>query len=299
MIRQERKIPLQYDHRTLEIVCTEDENGIAAGELLRKKGFSHRLITRMKRTENGMTRNGTLCRTIDILHTGDVVVLKIPAGYDKEKSHPASNGQLKVSAVYEDDDIIVYNKPSGMPVHESALHRNDTLSNYFAFRFPGLPFRGVNRLDRDTSGLCLAAKNRHSANISQSNISKVYYAVCQGDISEPMRIEAPIARERESMIKRVVREDGKYAATVIKPIRRTGSHTLLEIHLETGRTHQIRVHMAHIGHPLAGDTLYGGSTDHISRQALHCGSMSFVHPVSGELITVTAPLPEDISGILG
>lgn len=294
----ERKKHLSESYRLLELVCTNEENGAALGDFLRQKGISRRLITLLKRTEKGITRNNILCKTVDTVFAGDKICLRIPASGKEKDYSPEPNFSLKAEKAYEDEDIIVYNKPAFMPVHESALHRRDTLANLFAAEYGGIPFRSVNRLDRDTSGLVLTAKNRHSANIPNDKISKIYYAVCQGDISEPMRIDAPIARERESMIKRVVRSDGQAAATNIVPIKRCGSHTLLEIRLETGRTHQIRVHLAYIGHPLEGDELYGGSRKYISRQALHCGKMSITHPVSGRVINVEAPLPSDIVNLI-
>ncbi|MGN0641853.1 MAG: RluA family pseudouridine synthase [Huintestinicola sp.] len=252
------------------------------------------MIIKLKQTENGITRNGILCKTTDRLLRGDTIVLTLPAD---EKAQDA-NHLLSVPKVYEDEDIVIYNKPSGMPVHPSAKHRQDTLGNCFAAEYGGLAFRPVNRLDKDTSGLCLIAKNPLAANISSESISKVYYAAVSGRIAESGRIDAPIARERKSIIKRVVRSDGKHAVTNYTPLRSNGKYTLLEITLETGRTHQIRVHMAHIGHPLAGDDLYGGSREDISRQALHCGRMTLTHPVTGETITASAPLPEDMCTLI-
>lgn len=278
------------DIRQIEIVCTADEDGITADDLLRRRGVSRRTITLLKRTENGITRNNILCRSIDRVSAGDIILLNIPERSGGAEPNPA----LQVAVVYEDDDIIVYNKPFGMPVHQSMRHYTDTLANFFAVKYPNVPFRAVNRLDRDTSGLCIAAKNRLGADIRTENIRKTYYAVCEGVIDKPIRIDAPIAREYESMIKRVVREDGQRAVTNAVPLCSDGRHTLMEIHLETGRTHQIRVHFAHIGHPLAGDDLYGGSREYISRQALHCGRMEFEHPVTSKLIEVSAAFPQDV-----
>lgn len=279
---------------TEEIIVSDSENGITAESLLRGRGISRRLLTRLKRTENGITRGGELCRSIDRVFSGDILRLRIPENGEGAEPNPL----LNVSKVYEDEYIIVYNKPAGMPVHQSHGHYRDTLANAFAAEFPRLPFRGVNRLDRDTSGLCIAAKNSRSANIPASGISKIYYAVCEGIISGPLTVDAPIARERESVIKRVVREDGRRAVTEIIPLEGSGSHTLLKIKLHTGRTHQIRVHLAYIGHPLAGDRLYGGGTDKISRQALHCGELRFTHPVSGKILELFSELPGDIAGLM-
>ncbi|MDY3791033.1 MAG: RluA family pseudouridine synthase [Oscillospiraceae bacterium] len=248
----------------------------------------------LKRTPMGITRNGELCRSVDILQKGDRVLLRIP---EKGGCSLEPNTHISVPAVYEDEDIIVYDKPPGMPVHQSPGHYGDCLANVFAAGFPDTAFRAVNRLDKDTSGLCIAAKSRIGANIPRENISKVYYAVCCGEITAPVRIDEPIGREDGSALRRIVRSDGKRAVTNVYPISGNGRYTLLKIILETGRTHQIRVHLSHRGFPLAGDSLYGGEISDIGRQALHCGEMNIIHPVSGREICLSAPLPEDMAKI--
>lgn len=245
----------------------------------------------LKRTPLGITRNGELCRSVDILQRGDRVLLRIP---EKEGCRLEPNPHISVPVIYEDEDIIVYDKPPGMPVHQSPGHYGDCLANVFAASFPETAFRAVNRLDKDTSGLCLAAKSRLGANIPAENISKVYFAVCCGVITEPMRIDKPIGRMDGSALMRTVRCDGKRAVTNVYPVSGNDKYTLLKIILETGRTHQIRVHMSHSGFPLAGDCLYGGDMSHINRQALHCGEMNIIHPVSGREICLSSPLPEDM-----
>lgn len=282
------------EHTYNTIAVPDDADGISVQQLLRRSGISRRLLIRLKAEENGITCGGRLMRSIDTVHAGDELLLKIPS----EEGGAEPNPDLIVPRVFEDEHIIICSKPHGMPVHESCGHRGDTLSNAFAVWMPGVPFRAVNRLDRDTSGLCLIAKNRRSANIKRETIEKTYFAVCEGIITEPMTIDAPIAREIESSIKRCVRDDGKPSVTNIIPLRSGNGHTLLEIHLLTGRTHQIRVHTSYIGHPLAGDDLYGGSLRFIGRQALHCGEMSLIHPVTGERISVTAPIPRDMLAVL-
>ncbi|MGN0612516.1 MAG: RluA family pseudouridine synthase [Porcipelethomonas sp.] len=261
--------------------------------LIKDCGISKRMLSRLKRTENGMTRNGELIRTVDRVCCGDVIVLSFE---DSKTLEP--NRELYVTAAFENENIIVFDKPAGMPVHPSIKHQGDTLGNYFAYRFPGLTFRPVNRLDKDTSGLCLTAKNAVSAAALQENAEKIYYAAVSGYIDGEGTIDAPIAREKESIIKRVVREDGQLAVTHYRAVVSGDRYSLLEIHLETGRTHQIRVHFAHIGHPLAGDDLYGGSREHIACQALHCGQLSFKEPVTGEEITVRSPVRDDIKALL-
>lgn len=241
----------------------------------------------------GITRNGRLVRSIDEVFDGDEIILRLD-----DTSFLEPNKSLNAQIVYENDNLVVFNKPSGMPVHPSIKHQGDTLGNYFAYLFPDITFRPVNRLDRDTSGLCIVAKNAHSANLLQDCCRKVYYAAVHGVTDETGTISAPIARKEESIIVRCVRDDGQLAVTHYNRIGYNEKYSLERIYLETGRTHQIRVHFAYIGHPLAGDDMYGGSREDIARQALHCGELSFTEPVTGEEITVKAPLPSDIISLV-
>ncbi len=276
----------------LDYVVTADSEGKSLGEFLRRQGLSRRLIISLKKTHEGMTVNGTPQKTIYIIKEGDKVSVTLPE--DETEIEP--NGSLDVPIAFEDEHIVVFNKPSGMPCHPSIKHRTDTLANYFSFLYPDKTFRCLNRLDRDTSGLCICAKDSFSANALSGKVEKVYYAAVCGNICDSGTVDAPIAREHESIIIRCVRVDGQRAVTHYEPIKQTESHTLLEINLETGRTHQIRVHMAHIGHPLAGDDLYGGDAS-LERQALHCGRLVFAHPISGEKIAVECELPTDIMNL--
>lgn len=275
----------------IDFVCTRD--GACVEEILRENGVSRRLITKLKRVENGICRNGAFVRTIDTVHKGDVISIS----KQDERSLGGSSG-LFAKAVYEDEYFVVYDKPPLMPVHPSIKHQGDTLGNYFSAMHPTLTFRPVNRLDRDTSGLCCIAKDAYSAKKLQHSIEKTYVAVVCGEMVQSGTVDAPIARERESIIKRCVRDDGQRAVTHYLPIKSKDGYTLLKIHLETGRTHQIRVHMAHMGFPLAGDDMYGGDCRDIERQALHCSELRIIHPISGEEICVTAPLPDDISKLI-
>ena len=260
--------------------------------LMRQSGVSRRLLTRLKRQENGITCNGAHVRTVDLVQPGSRVVLKT-----QDDSFLEPNPLLSVPVAFESENVIVFDKPPGMPVHPSIKHRSDTLGNFFASQCPGLTFRAVNRLDRDTSGLCIIAKNAHAANILQGRCEKVYTAVVEGVTPEEGTVSAPIARQQESVILRCVREDGQPSVTHFRRIACNDRYSLLRFRLETGRTHQIRVHMAHIGHPLAGDELYGGSRTDISRQALHCCQLTFDDPKLGT-ITAVSPLPEDIAALL-
>lgn len=271
----------------------DNETPLTLKSFLRgRNGVSARLLTKLKHREGGITCNGLPIRSIDSVKKGDVVILRT-----EEECTVQPNGSLRAEKVFENESLAVFCKPAGMPVHPSAKHRDDTLGNLFAYLCPGLTFRPVNRLDKDTSGLCIVAKDAHSANLLQGGCEKVYYAAVHGLTEEQGTIDAPIARRQESIIRRCVREDGRPAVTHYRRIAFSGKYSLLEIRLETGRTHQIRVHFAHIGHPLAGDDLYGGGLEDIGRQALHCGEMTFRLPLTGEPVTLRAELPEDIGAL--
>jgi 23S rRNA pseudouridine1911/1915/1917 synthase len=247
------------------VECSE---AITVKAFLEGKGVSRRLMTKLKRQINGITCNGEHIRTVDMVKNGDEIVLAM-----QDVSFLEPNPSLNVPIVYESDSVVVFDKPIGMPVHPSIKHQGDTLGNYFAYLYPDLTFRPVNRLDRDTSGLCAVVKNAYAA--SMMKLQKIYYAVACGIIKEDGMIDAPIDRVSDSIILRCVSPNGKRAVTHYKVIKSSDKYTLIEVRLETGRTHQIRVHFSYIGHPLVGDELYGRLSDEITGQALHCGKLRF------------------------
>lgn len=277
--------------REISYTVPAEFDGVQAQVFLKSRGISRRVLTALKRS-GGLTRGGGTLRTVDAVHAGEVITLRLDGG----ETSVAANPELSADVVYEDEDVVVFNKLPFMPVHPSQRHHDDTLANLFAARYPGLPFRPINRLDRNTSGLCVCAKNQFAAAALSGSISKVYYAITDGT-PPGNTVNAPIGRLGDSVIERCVTPDGKPAVTHFRKIAGE-RRALLRITLETGRTHQIRVHMSHIGFPLCGDDMYGGECTAISRQALHCGEVEFTLPVSGERITVSAPLPEDMAAIL-
>lgn len=274
-------VPPQYDGKK------------AQGFLRGYCNLSYRTLVKLKRVDGGITRNGELLRTIDILHTSDVVVISMP-----ETRPPAEPKELPLDIVFEDDDILICNKPANMPVHPSRGHADDTLANavasYLTKKGEKLAFRPVNRLDRDTTGIVVCAKNAHCAANLCNKTEKIYIAVCEGNLVGSGTIDLPIGVKEGHGIMREVNENGEHAVTHYKVIGNASNHTLLEIKLETGRTHQIRVHFSHIGHPLAGDDMYGGSREFISRQALHCKSIHFMHPICSEEMDFDTDLPSDM-----
>lgn len=280
-------------NRKIEFAVIAEDDGRSVGEFLRKSGASRRLIAKLKRTDGGITLNGAPARTIDIVRTGDIAAIDMHSGEPLDE-----NPALFAPIVYEDDDVIVYNKPVDMPVHPSHRHRYDTLGNLFAAQHRDMTFRPINRLDRDTSGLCAVAKNPFAAAKLSGTTEKTYFAVVCGKLTGSGRIDAPIGRCGGSVITREVRPDGQRAVTDYAVLDGNEKYTLVRIKLETGRTHQIRVHFAHIGYPLAGDDMYGGDISDITHQALHCGELEFALPVSGEKIGLSAPIRDDMLALL-
>lgn len=281
--------------RKIEFLISPQDSGMQIRDFLRRFGVSASLMKKLKHTENGILLNGEFAKTIEHLNTGDTLTVNIEnSGKMPEKLENSS-----VTAVYDDEDILILNKPANMPVHESRNHRGDTLANVAAcYMEPDTAFRSVYRLDRDTSGLVLIAKNELAASKLAGKIKKDYYAVCDGILTGEGTVDLPIRRVEESIIVRGVFDDGERAVTHYTAVENFGNKTLLRINLETGKTHQIRVHFSHLGHPLLGDSLYGGNCSEIKRQALHCKTISFVHPITEKEMTVDSDFPADFKAIL-
>lgn len=260
--------------------------------LRRECGLSHRQISRLKQVEGGMTVNGKHLRSVDTVCPGDIIRLHLV-----EEPNIVPNPALYVPVAFEDADVRIFDKPAGMPIHPSSRHRMDTLGNAFAAMFPGETFRPVNRLDANTSGLTAAARNAIAAAQIPPRIHKTYRAVVTGNPPAEGTIDAPLGRTEESIIVRCIRADGQHAVTHFRTLQRGARYSLVELHLETGRTHQIRVHMASIGCPLAGDDLYGGDTSDIFRHALHCCAADYID-AQGITHHITSELPEDMARLL-
>lgn len=281
--------------RIIEFKITEADSGRQIRDYLKDFGVSSSLLTKLKNTENGITKNGEFARTIDKIFTGDTIKIAI----ENKGSMPEKLITDDVTVVYDDEDLLILNKPAFMPVHESRNHRGDSLANAAAcYMEHDTAFRAVYRLDRDTSGLVLIAKNELAACKLAGKINKDYYAVCSGELSGNGTIDLPIRRVQESIIERGVFDDGERAVTHWEAISTKNGNTLLKLNLETGRTHQIRVHFSHIGYPLLGDTLYGGCTGLINRQALHCKKIHFTHPVTNKEMTIDCKFPKDFKGLI-
>ena len=291
--------------RILTYTIKPEQEGMQLLDFLRSKGFSRGILSSMKADKNAIQLNGERGFGKSILQAGDSLHIHIPEADNTENILPV---KMDLSILYEDEDILVINKAADMPVHPSIGNYDNTLANgvtwYFKEKGQHFVYRCINRLDRDTTGALILAKNPYSAAVlsaqmKQRQIRRTYLAIVQGIAPEQGTIDAPIGRAADSTIERQVDfANGESAVTHYERLATYHSYSLIELHLETGRTHQIRVHMKHTGHPLLGDFLYHPEDHSISRQALHCASLTFTHPITGETLTINAKLPEDMQQLL-
>lgn len=288
--------------RTLRYQIAPEHEGMNVERYLKQQhGYSSRTIVKLKHYEQGMRLNGAHTRTIDLLHAGDVLEITFLDSEEHGVEHfIRSNRQVEIA--YEDDDLLVFNKPADMPCHQSCGHAADTLANVFAAHCDqlgmDLMYRPLNRLDRDTSGAVLIAKNRFAAASVTNNFHKTYQAILDGVPPQSEgRVDAPIRREFPEEMRRIVSPDGQRAITNYRVLAVQDGYSLVDFVLETGRTHQIRVHMAHLGCSVLGDSMYGRKSEMIARQALHCRYIAFTQPVSRQPVGVSCTMPEDMQEV--
>lgn len=276
-------------------------NELNIKEVLRKSlSMSSRLITKIK--YNHLYLNGSHCSVNSTVQPGDIVCVDF--NYNEDNSNIVSNPQIKLDILYEDELYIIINKPSNMPVHPSMEHYTDSLSNGVKTYFDSIhlhkKIRPVNRLDKDTSGIVVFAKNEY-AQENFKPICKEYIAIINGIFSGNGIIDLPIGRKNGSIIERCIDyENGDSAITEYEVIKNISEYNLsiVKCTLMTGRTHQIRVHLANKLSPILGDTLYGSTSNLINRQALHSYHLRLIHPINKKVIDIYAPIPEDISKII-
>ena len=285
----------------MRFVIGEGEENKLLRSYLRERGVSAALLARLKREEQGILLNGTPVTVRALLHAGDVLELAVE---DREAPLNVLPRALPVEFLLQTPDLTVCNKPAGMPTHPSHGHFEDTLANALVYHLSteAQPFRPrfVNRLDRNTTGVVLVA-NHALAAISLSRamvegkIKKSYLALVHGRVENACRLETGIRRREQSVILREVcaKEEGELAVTEVIPLAACAEFSLVHLIPHTGRTHQLRVHMAHLGHPLLGDELYGIADD-FPRHALHARHLEFPVPQTGERVLVSAPIPEDM-----
>lgn len=284
--------------RVLEYIIPEEFDGKTVESFLRGHiKMSLALLRSQKRVPDGITLNGVHTRSIDKIHTNDILRVNLP---DDEKASIPSDYPLDI--IYEDEDILIINKPAELPMHESHNHQGDTLANavagYLTKKGKPAVFRAVGRLDKGTSGAVLCALNTFAASKLSGKTEKEYLAVPTGKYTQNGTVDKPICRPDPIKTYRTADDRGDRAVTHFFPLEWGDDYSLLLIRLETGRTHQIRVHSAYMGTPLYGDTMYGTGDKDIKRQALHCKSLTFIHPVTNEKMTFEAPMPEDMERLL-
>ena len=290
----------KYEH-----TVTNEEVGLTINQILRQNyKFSSRFRTKMK-YQSLVDLNGSPAPGYLRPAAGDIIGVRLP---EETSDFPPENIPLDI--IYEDDDLILVNKQPGIIVHPTKGHPEHTIANavmyYMQETGQSFKVRFANRIDMDTTGIIIVAKNANAQNelsnqMRHNAVIKRYITLVQGIIEEDhFTIDLPIGRpDQVSIQRKVMTEGGKDAVTEVKVLQRFesekyGPYTLCEIILHTGRTHQIRVHMSHIGHVIAGDELYGGRTDIISRQALHAYHIEFTHPATGEYMTFETDYPQDI-----
>ena len=282
------------------------EEGLCVAQFLKKRRYSSANITDLKKMEESILINGSPAFMVARLHAGDVLTVRIRELVSSPKIPPSP---IPLNIVYEDEDLLVVNKPADMPIHPSMHNYTNSLGNaaawYFAQQNCPFVFRCINRLDHNTSGLTIIAKHLVSGSILSSmvkgrEIHREYLGIVRGTLTPPSgTITAPLGRKPGSIIVRTIDfENGESAVTHYQAIAVRNGHTLVRLHLETGRTHQIRIHMKYLGHPLIGDSLYNPDMEWIQRQALHSYRLCFTHPITGEAMEFTSPLPKDMCRVL-
>lgn len=351
------------DSRTIDFTIDEEyDNKTVLSFLKNKAVLSHRLITKLKHRDDGIliiraddeSNKKNHIRTVDILHCGDILEINIPkSATQNDEEYSVCEYDTSLDILYEDADLLIVNKPSGLAIHQSHNHQGDTLADlvisYLRRTCSNPVFRAIGRLDKDTSGVVVCAKNPYvAARLSDRGghgkpahkIDKTYLAICEGSLNgESGVIDKPIYRPDPRKTLRAVAEKDTDSTgladfgeaytewTKISEFERDDvKYTFVRVKILTGRTHQIRVHFASIGHPLAGDEMYGGHRTQLScttspgteqmslkpldgrsyggqkdifdRAALHCAQVEFTHPVTNEKIKIEAPLPEDMKKII-
>lgn len=303
--------------RIFEYQIDDSSFHMTISDYLKAKGYSHAILVHLKKTPDSILLNNHWEYVNTRLTPGDTLKIVLSEQSSSANIVPVS---LPLSICYEDEDILVADKPAGMPIHPSMGHHENTLANAVCgyYHKKGIPytFRCVNRLDRDTTGLVILAKHMLSSailnqDLRNRNVHREYLAIASGMVPKSGTISAPIGRKTDSAIERQVDfSKGEIAITHYRRLAYRDGLSLVSLHLETGRTHQIRVHMSYIGYPLIGDFLYHPdftATDFVSnvppfrtkikRQALHSYRLQFTHPITGFPMDFSAPLPSDMASL--
>ncbi|HHW94709.1 MAG TPA: RluA family pseudouridine synthase [Mogibacterium sp.] len=290
---------VKYKH-----IVTEDEVGLTVHELLRKNfRFSSRFRTKIK-FNSLVDLNGNVSPGYIRPKAGDIISIRLP-----EERSDFLPEDIPLDVLFEDEDLLILNKQSGVVVHPTKGHPSHTIANglmkYMDDTNQTFKIRFANRIDMDTTGIIVVAKNSNVQNdisnqMKNGLVVKKYLAIVHGRVEKDhFKINLPIGRpSQESICRAVMKNGGKDAVSEIKVLSRFNEYSFIEITLHTGRTHQIRVHLSHIGHPIIGDELYDGSTELIQRQALHAYRIEFIHPVTQKEIIIEAGMPTDMKSII-
>lgn len=287
----------------MEITYTIEENNKTIKQILKERLFiSDRLLTFLKKNSLILYNNEKITNLNTFARLNSTVTVDLNFEEDNNNIVPI---KMDLKIIYEDEALLIIDKPAGIPVHPSILHYTNSLSNGVKYYFDSInlkkKIRPVNRLDRNTSGIVIFAKNQYIQEclihqMQTKEFKKTYLAVVEGHLKKLNgTIDAPITRKENSIIERCVAENGEKSITHYKVLKQNfeKNYDIVECLLETGRTHQIRVHLSYIGHPLIGDTLYGNNSKYISRQALHAYKVEFIHPITNKLTQFTSDLPKD------
>lgn len=291
---------MKLEYKITNLTKYESIKAILKEEFL----MSDRLIAKLKNTSQ-IYINSKPVYINHMFSIGDILSANLDFNEDSENIVPT---KMKLDILYEDESLLILNKPAGIPVHPSMEHYSDSLSNGVKYNFNQISLkrkiRPVNRLDRNTSGIVIFAKNQYIQEclikqMKTDNFKKEYLALVNGNLSKKEQIiSAPISRKENSIIERGVNANGSEAITIVELLKNFDNYSLIKCILKTGRTHQIRVHMQFIKHPILGDTLYGIPSNLINRQALHAYKVSFTHPITKENIAIIAELPKDMKKLI-
>ena len=287
----------------LEYVLNENDEGKSINQILKEQfNFSSRLYSKLIK-EKRIYKNNEQIDTRNIVIKGDKIIVDLE--YEEDNTNIISKN-MKLDIIYEDDGMLILNKPAGVAVHPSFFHYEDSLSSGVKFYIETIEekkrIRPVSRLDLNTSGIIIIDQNQYLQEclirqMRKKEFTKEYIACVRGKLLQKKgKINAPIARKKDSIIERCVSVEGQNAETEYEVLEEREQYSIVKCKLLTGRTHQIRVHFAYIGHSLLGDTLYGEDSDLIGRQALHCYKISFVHPITKRKIVIKSDLPSDFPG---
>lgn len=297
-----------YQVRKLEYNIGQEWDGKTVKALLQHEGFSATVISGLKKNPKGICIGNKKVTVLKTLHQGDVLTIRVRNRPEDEEADRIKPTDIPIEIIYEDEDIVLVNKPANLPTHTAQHNHDHTLGNamafYWAKKTQKYIYRPISRLDKDTTGVLIIAKNAHAAAklgsaLKNREIKRRYIALVSGRLEGEGTVDAPIVRAEDSIIKRKIgtkeqENDHTHAVTHYRTLAACDTYSVVLLQLETGRTHQIRVHMSHIGHALCGDWLYGKENELLDRPALHSYDISFVHPITNKKMHFTAPIALDM-----